>query len=185
MFFPIDRLLRGVVWPSDSRRYSAQGLYNNGSIFIYFFQLWGTIHCRGFSPVTQAHRQWLPDIRAPCKRCCHPSVSVRNTNPHKQSQQTYGGVNTETHKSNLDLNQILSLCFSEEGGKMLLEIVYTGNHFFSTVFQGCLPPSLPFLTLSKGEREISITLKLPAWLQQIVDSQIHVDPLSDCTPQKA
>lgn len=73
-----------------------------------------------------------------------PTVSLQNTNPHNKSQQTYRPVNTETH-TNLIWTWIKSHPFvfqtAKEGGKMLLEVVYTGNHFFTTVFGVAhLPP---------------------------------------------
>lgn len=151
---------------SDPCRYSAHGLWNNGSIFIYFFHLQGTIHCQSYSPVNSAHRQWLPDIRAPCKRCCHPSISVQYRHTHTKvcaRTNTHKHVGTWTHKyarahkSNLALNQIPSFCFSdsEEGEGVVLGIVYTGKVITISSGFGVTPRSSPTPHHSEGWRDFN------------------------------
>lgn len=111
--FPYRQAITSTTLASDPCRYSAHGLWNNGSIFIYFFHLQGTIHRQGYSPVISPHRQWLPDTRAPCKRCCHPSIYVQYRHTHKSMRTDAAHGWTRTHKSNLSLNQIPSFCFSD------------------------------------------------------------------------
>lgn len=150
--FPYGQAITSGALASDPCRYSAHGLWNNGSTFIYFFHLRGTIHRPDHSPVISPHRQWLPDTRAPCKGCRHSSISARCEHTDKSvcgDKHTVATKHTtawilahkHAHKSNLCLNQIPSFWFADvkqgEGVACAGKVITISHHF------GVVPQSSP------------------------------------------
>lgn len=138
--------------------------------YFIFVHLQGIIHRQGYSPVILPHRQWLPDIRAPCKGCCHPSISVQYTHKnHHKHVDTWTNKYAHIHTNNLPLNQILSFCFSDSKGGWGSGIVYASKVITISSGFGVTLHSSPTPHHSEGQRDfnhfIAATMALVNWWQ--------------------
>lgn len=147
--FPTDNYYEQHVGPKPLQNFSSWPQKQWPHFYLpSFFRLWSAIHRQGYSPVIIRRRQWLPDTRAPCKRCCHPSISIQCERTHKKNavhgQHTVGQI--RAHKSNLSQNRIPSFCFPDSkvrwGSGIGWNVHRKSNHYFEH-FWGHATPSSP------------------------------------------